>query len=228
MIKYIFRISIWVTLASIINVANAQSSAGEEVDVTFTAISLSGKIGKLDYYRGSRKETLQIVHGLRTPQKRYVGPKTLFLYEHNEQSESLPKEEIPPVASVNFPSSGNFIVFISKEGTGYRAIPALSDPNGFRLGMYRIVNMASFDLALQVGQTTAVVKSRQMSDIDASAGEGRTRKAKIFSLIDGEEPFPAFTGGLNYFTDRRMIFIIKEKKGGRPGRIDIIPIIDRV
>ncbi|MGB0372185.1 MAG: hypothetical protein ACPGN3_12695 [Opitutales bacterium] len=224
----LFSLSLLLLVVAPCLTSQAQSSS-DRVEVTFTAVSLAGPIGKLDYINSSQLETIHIVHGLRTNPVKYRGPRTMPFYAHGNTQESDVKiEELPPLATVTFPSSGNYLLLFAKNGSQLKILPTPSNIDDFKPGMYRFVNMAPFDLALRVGDASGVVSSNTYFDVDASSGQGRSRRAMIYSLLENQEPRRSFTGGLEYDEGRRMIYIITGKPGGRPGRINIIPIIDSV
>ncbi|MEO0510452.1 MAG: hypothetical protein AAF065_11395 [Verrucomicrobiota bacterium] len=228
------HIALFTIFLGIFSLAEAQENGSENVNVTWSAISLSRNISGLKYVSGNEVRKLDVFRGARTKKVTYRGSEVIYFFrQQGSGNDPDDAENRKIVGAVTLPNtSGNFLFLFSKSPKAdytydITAIP--DDLATFKPGMYRFINLAPFDIAIQLGDQRKLIKHMNYTDISAKAEHNSYQQTVMLSLTkQGAKPFRSYEGNLKYLEDQRIIYIISPRKGGRPGRIALTAIPERI
>ncbi|CAA6679343.1 MULTISPECIES: hypothetical protein [unclassified Lentimonas] len=203
------------------------------VSVGFVSVALDARIAELKYQNGAEVEELNVYKGARSKRIAYNGDQTVHFFRESEQVDDNGDPIRTIVGSVHLPQKNGVFLFIFRRLPGadekYKIVPIPDGLKQFRPGMYRFINLTPYDIALKVGETKSLMKKGKFTDLESKADSGSYQEAMMYSLVveQGEvdmKPYRAFKGKVLFSENRRSIYIITPKDGGRAGRVDITVI----
>ncbi|MGB0373042.1 MAG: hypothetical protein ACPGN3_17055 [Opitutales bacterium] len=217
-------------LIGLISLVHLSASEVEESTVRFNAISLSGTIRGLHFINGQQQETISIYNDTRSAQISYKGDSILsFFREDPELIDASGNSIRNIVGSVKLPPSGTYLLLFAAEDSkeeSYRISVTPDDVATFQQGAYRFINLAPFDIALKLGDTTTLLPKKKYTDVISIAKDRTYQEAIMMSLVKDKKPLLSYKGAFYFDPNKRLIYIIKPKSKGRLGRIDFRVISD--
>ncbi|MEM1221946.1 MAG: hypothetical protein AAGH40_04225 [Verrucomicrobiota bacterium] len=230
-------LSIIPIIGLLIIAGNCNAEPQNSVSVDLTAITLSGGLKGIKYESGGKVESLSVFKNVRSPPFRYVGsPEVIFFRELGTINDSdTPQRKV--VGRMLLPAStGEFLVVFSKlpgKEESYRVTPLPDSLTVFRPGMYRFRNMSPYTVAIQVGEERTLIPKYGFKDLESKGDESQYQNTLIISLPDekqfeGAKPYQVFSGSMFFSSNLRTIYIMTPISGGRPGRIKLESIVERV
>jgi len=124
--------------------ATAQTEAVIPIRAQIAALSLDQTLDDLTYRQGQSFEPLFIPNAAPSNAYDYEGPPTLYFY----QGSPVDLETTPPVASVQLPESGKFLLlFIPQEKGTYRVTALPNSATDFPENSFRFFNLCDFAVA---------------------------------------------------------------------------------
>ncbi|MGB0372433.1 MAG: hypothetical protein ACPGN3_13955 [Opitutales bacterium] len=201
---------------------------GNEVSVTLSAIALDCRLMDVKYETDGEEGALYAFPGQRSETFRYNGAQTLTLYRNLSQLDEFGNPLRKTVAQTQLPAtSGQYLLLISEKSNSpeaYEIFTIADDWSDFGVGTYRFLNLASFDVALNIDGDISRIQERGITDVDPRLSDVGHYKAMMVSLPSDDEPLPVFEGFIYFADDRRMLYIISPRPGARAGSIKLAAI----
>lgn len=205
----------------------------EEIDITFSIVSLAGRIPKLSFESDSKISTLRIGKAIRSEKLSYQGSPVISFFEiignADPSTGEVKRKELGRVA---IPKSSKDLLFVftktHESALPYRVTPIPDDIATFQPGMFRFINLAPWDLAIEIGDTRKTVPSRNFTDIKANGLNQEFMPFRMFSLVDGADAVSAFKGSIYYSDQNRQIYVVSPRAKGKKGRVSFTVIPQRI
>ncbi|TVP76005.1 MAG: hypothetical protein EA353_12830 [Puniceicoccaceae bacterium] len=211
-------------------IALGQTEGPSTISVQISALSLDQEIQNLKFLTNGEVNELNVFTTSRSNVHRYQGPPRMTFFR---EKPGVDGEVIrTPVGSVELnQSAGRYLLFFVRQpGTaeqyGILALPdSLSD---FQPGSFRFVNLAPFNIAVQLGEERFMIEQRDFKDVRGNFEHGTRYRTVMVSLPNGEDPVPSYSGRVFFNERMRMMYIIFPSEGGQPGQIRFVGIPDAV
>lgn len=198
-----------------------------------SGLALEDEIRDLKLLSAEGPQTIHLYANARSRTIQYSGPDTLVFFREKEAPAG---EEGPlriPVGRVTLDGQhARYLLFFTKktsseESYSIFAIPDTTD--GFKAGTYRFLNLAPYDVAVKIGESRHVLKERNITDVAGDFEHGNYYQTILLSLPDkAKDPVPAYSGRVYFNKHIRMLYIIRPRAGGSPGKIQFTGIPERV
>lgn len=219
-------------LVCLLAIAGTCFAQNQNVNVTLSALALDGRIRDLKYESNGSVEALYAFKDQRSETFKYSGPKKLVFFRELEQFDENGAPKRQPVAECMLPgSSGQYLLIISEDrgaGERYRIFPIADDWATFRPGTYRFMNLTPFEMALKLDDKVYQIGSKSLKDVSGNFENNSHQRAIMVSLPPEQDPLRVFEGYIQYTDDRRMLYLITPKEGGRLGRVRFTAIPEAI
>lgn len=224
-----FLTSICILLATTICISTLNAQDEQRTNVRLCAITVQGNIKGIKYESGGEVRSLDILRQLRSEYFKYTGNQVITFFR-----ETGPADEPTriPVGQCQLPSlAGDYMLIFSKAaGANERyVIKAIPDSlSQFKPGTYRFINLAPFEIGLKLNDEVHRIKATNYTDVAGDFVDGNYYEALMVSIPQEEKPLRVFKGSIMFSADKRILYIVTPKEGGRPGRIRITVVPEKV
>ena len=202
--------------------------AAEPVPVRLSAITLDRGVKDLKYTSAGEVQTLSIYRKQRSKTFDYVGPRTVSFYRETGGVDAggNPLREV--VAEARLPGSpGQYLLLftqVSESPEQYKVLAIPDNWSEFKLGTYRFLNLAPFEIALKIDDDIHRIKAQDFTDVAGDFSHGSHQQAVMVSLPNGAEPRRVFEGFIYFTGKQRTLYIVTPKKGRTDGSVNFIAI----
>lgn len=207
-----------------------QSGETPMISVEINALALDREIQGLKFLSGGEVKELNVFTSSRSNVHRYQGPPSLTFFRESIGAEG---EAIrTPVGSVVLnQSTRRYLLFFARQsGTPeqYSILPLPDSLNDFQPGSFRFVNLAPFNIAVQLGEERFMIEEKDFVDVRGDFKHGTRYRTVMVSLPNGQDPVPSYSGRVFFNERMRMMYVIFPQTDGGPGQIRFLSIPDAV
>lgn len=200
----------------------------EPVSVVLSAVTLDKRIKNLKFSSGGAVQALSVFPRQRSKSFIYNGSQTITFFRESKRLDLGGDAIRTIVAKAHIPNqSGQYLLlFATKTATpeAYRVIVIPDDWSDFKVGTYRFLNLAPFEIALKINEDIHQIKAQNFTDVVGDFNDGSHQQAVMISLPKDHEPQRIFDGFIYFTEQQRMLYIITPKGVAGDGNVNFLAI----
>lgn len=224
---------LFILVFTVPGVVCAQTERENWIVTSISGISPDEKIEDLKVSSNGEYKDLDLYPATRSRLLKYTGPRQISFYRENKalSEDGEVTRKLVGQVKLDGEHSRYLLVFNRNPGeTESYSIIAIPDSNEeFEAGTYRFLNLASFKIAVRIGESLHMLPAGSITDVTGDFDHGNYYQTLMLSIVDDSaDPVPAYSGRVYFNQHMRMLYIIRPKIGGKVGRIEFTGIPDRV